>query len=66
MARLIRAIRARSGRVVASAAVLTAAAASMAQGNPAFRSLGDLSGGVFFSQALAVSADGSVVVGVAT
>jgi probable HAF family extracellular repeat protein len=38
-------------------------AGSVAAASPTFRSIGDLPGGAFFSRAMAVSADGRVVVG---
>jgi probable HAF family extracellular repeat protein len=50
-----------AGIVVAFAAALSGA--SVAQSAPTFMGLGDLPGGSFSSQALGVSADGSVVIG---
>ncbi len=51
---------------MATGAVLLVVGTCAAREGAAFQSLGDLGGGDFLSKALAVSADGSVVVGLAT
>lgn len=47
-------------------AILVLAGSCLARGGIIFQPLGDLPGGAFFSKAAAVSADGTVVVGLAT
>jgi probable HAF family extracellular repeat protein len=53
-------------RSAAVGALTLAALAPLSHAQPSFTPLGDLKGGAFSSKALAVSADGSVVVGMST